>query len=106
MKDDSEYLDGNGDDLRFGERHFDVWLPDPPMMAELKKSGDWYRMLPIHQRWVMRSCYPLDQKLLKKLSKSNFKAKRKLKALQESKSNAPESLVKIELRRPDTQGGA
>jgi hypothetical protein len=46
MADESDFLDGNGNDLRYGEYFADTgfWLPDPPEIVELKKSGEWYKM--------------------------------------------------------------
>ncbi|MDR2340142.1 MAG: hypothetical protein LBF40_08430 [Deltaproteobacteria bacterium] len=56
--DESKYLDEYGNDTRFGSRIGEVWLPNPPEIIELKKSGRWAWMRPIHRRWAYADCRP------------------------------------------------
>jgi hypothetical protein len=69
-KDERDFLDENGNDLRYGHYFGDQWLPDPPPVVKLKKSGDWYRMMEIHRRWVIESCLPLHESMADVYEKS------------------------------------
>jgi hypothetical protein len=50
--DASKYLDDEGNDTRFGLSTSDGFIPDPPNIVELKKSGEWALTRPIHRRWL------------------------------------------------------
>ncbi|MDR3155069.1 MAG: hypothetical protein LBW85_12580 [Deltaproteobacteria bacterium] len=67
MADERDFLDENGNDQRYGHYFDNVWLQDPPEIVEMKKSGDWYKMSPIQQRWKMRSYCKLDHDALQEL---------------------------------------
>jgi hypothetical protein len=51
--DPEKYLDEKGNDTRYGYSFKDCFVPDPPEIVELKKSGEWAQMRPIHRRWYL-----------------------------------------------------
>ncbi|MDR3154163.1 MAG: hypothetical protein LBW85_07845, partial [Deltaproteobacteria bacterium] len=53
MADERDYLDENGNDLRYGEYIGGDWYPDPPKVIELKKSGVWQTLREIERRWIL-----------------------------------------------------
>jgi hypothetical protein len=53
--DKKKYINKQGNDIRFGVQFSDTFMPDPPYIVELKKSGKWAEMRPIHRRWAMEN---------------------------------------------------
>jgi hypothetical protein len=53
--DGEKYLTERGDDLRFGVDFFDEFVPDPPEIVEMKKSGEWAKRPPFHRRLIIDS---------------------------------------------------
>ncbi|MDR2198609.1 MAG: hypothetical protein LBR53_03980 [Deltaproteobacteria bacterium] len=49
--DESKYLTEDGHDWRFEVKLGDHWRPEPPKIVELKKSGKWAKIPPLHRRW-------------------------------------------------------
>ncbi|MDR1037297.1 MAG: hypothetical protein LBT40_12245 [Deltaproteobacteria bacterium] len=68
------FIDGNGNDLRYGRYFFGTWVPDPPEVVELKKSGDWYRMLKIHQEWILDGCVQFDAETNARIDEINHES--------------------------------
>jgi hypothetical protein len=56
MSNDTKYIDKNGNDTRYGIYYFDDWLPDPPEIIELKKSGEWDKMSHLQKKWMFQDC--------------------------------------------------
>jgi hypothetical protein len=52
--DEKKYINEHGNDTRFGLQFKDTFVPDPPNIIELKKSGQWAKMPPIHRRWTLQ----------------------------------------------------
>ncbi|MDR2340143.1 MAG: hypothetical protein LBF40_08435 [Deltaproteobacteria bacterium] len=65
--DESKYLNKDGNDTRFGSQMSNGWLPDPPEILKLKKSGRWAWMRPIHRRWAYIDYIPLSDDMRKAL---------------------------------------
>jgi hypothetical protein len=73
MSDDTDYLDENGNDLRYGKYYFGAWRADPPKIVELKKSGKWYTMLDIQRRWAWQNYMEFDPVQLDRLRENYAK---------------------------------
>jgi hypothetical protein len=56
MSEEKGFLDGNGNDLRYGRYIGGDWYPDHPDVIALKKSGERDRMPNIQRRWILDSC--------------------------------------------------
>jgi hypothetical protein len=56
-KDERDFLDENGNDLRYGVYYFGIWRPYPESIIALKKSGEWDKMINIEKRWEWTSTY-------------------------------------------------
>jgi hypothetical protein len=78
--DEKEYfIDENGHDVRYGTYFGDMWAQDPPMVIAMKRTGEWYKLLPIQQRWVRDSCFEDTYGNMAKLNKECEEISRKLK---------------------------
>lgn len=51
--DEKKYINEQGNDVRFGMQFKSAYIPDHPRIIELKKSGEWAKMQPIHRRWLI-----------------------------------------------------
>jgi hypothetical protein len=49
--DASKYLDEDGNDTRYGRTWPGGYVPEPPEVTELKKSGEWAEWEPLYRRW-------------------------------------------------------
>jgi hypothetical protein len=74
-KDDSKYIDKNGNDPRYGDYIDGVWGPDPPEIIAMKKSGEWDEMSHIEQSWAWDSFLEYDQELMEEIRQNMLKMK-------------------------------
>ncbi|MDR1080886.1 MAG: hypothetical protein LBQ79_07950 [Deltaproteobacteria bacterium] len=76
MSDDTDYLDENGNDLRYGHYLGGAWRADPSQIIELKKSGKWDKMAGMGQRWALENYLDFDPVQLDLIWESTMKIKR------------------------------
>jgi hypothetical protein len=53
--DSEKYMSSKGHDTRFGVEFAGGWVPDPPRIAGLKKSGRWAWTPPVQRKWLEES---------------------------------------------------
>ncbi|MDR1039537.1 MAG: hypothetical protein LBR80_05095 [Deltaproteobacteria bacterium] len=85
MSDATKYLDENGNDLRYGHYFHKAWIPDPPAIVSLKKSGEWDKLTDLQRRWALRDSYEFDEELLELVREDRRRIKRILKERKERK---------------------
>jgi hypothetical protein len=71
--DAKKYMSSKGHDTRFGVEFSGGWVPDPPKIVELKKSGKWAWTPPIQRKWMadslMRPCDEYRRRLKEMLKR-------------------------------------
>jgi hypothetical protein len=71
-KDDSKYIDKNGNDIRYGIYIDGIWGSDPPEIIAMKKSGEWDKFNRIQKSWAWDQYLTFDQELMEEVHQSTL----------------------------------
>jgi hypothetical protein len=85
--DEQKYINEYGNDTRFGLQFKDCFVPDPPEILKLKKSGEWAMMRPIHRRWAMESYVSPSEDFSKAMEKTRKKTAKIMDDIFDKKSS-------------------